>query len=87
MNPGWPTPLARMPPTAPSGAVVKALPPTNVRVGDRIWLDGTFVPIVDLRATQDGAGRVLIFEGRDPLIMHSPMPICRPIERSSTSTR
>jgi len=87
MTAGWPTPLGRMPPTTPLNAVVKMLPPTEVRVGDRLWLDDTYLLIADLRTTQDGAGRVLIFEGREPLAMREPMPICRPIKRSSAGTR
>ena len=71
-----------MPPTTPPGTSVSMLPPTNVQVGDRIWLYDRFLRIADLRATQDGTGRILLFEGRDPFVMRAPMPICRPVGRS-----
>ncbi|QNP71844.1 hypothetical protein IAG44_22125 [Streptomyces roseirectus] len=76
-----------MPSTATLGAVVTMLSPAGVRVGDRIWLYDIFLRIADLRATQDGAGRVLIFEGRDPFVMRGRMAVCRQIERSSTGMR
>ncbi|KJK35660.1 hypothetical protein UK15_30325 [Streptomyces variegatus] len=67
-------------PTPPVGTVGATRPPTGVRVGDFILLDGTYQRIQDMRSAGTSAQRILHFAGRTPLIMREARTTYRPIE-------
>jgi hypothetical protein len=67
-------------PTPPVGTVGATRPPTDVRVGDFILLDGKYQRIQDMRSAGTSAKRILHFAGRTPLIMREARTTYRPIE-------
>jgi hypothetical protein len=67
-------------PPPPTGTVGAARPPTDVRIGDFILLDGEYQRVQDMRSAGTSAHRILHFAGRAPLIMREPRTTYRPIE-------
>ncbi|MFI5617475.1 hypothetical protein [Streptomyces sp. NPDC051567] len=64
----------------PVGTVEQAnKPPTDVRIGDWLYLDDRFQRVRDMRAAGASAHRVLHFAGRRPWIMRKPRTVYRPL--------
>ncbi|MFJ6695758.1 hypothetical protein ACIQM4_06765 [Streptomyces sp. NPDC091272] len=60
-----PAPMPRPPP----GMVASLRQPGEVRVGDYIRLDGTYLQVQDMRALGIAGHRVLIFSDHQPWVM------------------
>lgn len=54
-------------------------PPSDVRVGDFVYLDGEYQRVRDMRSAGTAAHRVLIFAGREPWVMREARTTYRPI--------
>ncbi|MER6223779.1 hypothetical protein ACWDFR_30870 [Streptomyces sp. 900105755] len=54
-------------------------PPSDVRVGDFVYLDGEYQRVQDMRSAGTAAHRVLIFAGREPWVMREARTTYRPI--------
>ncbi|MEU6653379.1 hypothetical protein ABZ904_29075 [Streptomyces sp. NPDC046900] len=65
----------------PVGTVGVTRPPTDVRIGDFILLDGQYQRVQDMRSAGTSAHRVLHFARRTPLIMREARTTYRPLER------
>ncbi|MGP4083355.1 hypothetical protein [Streptomyces sp. KR55] len=55
-------------------------PPSDVRIGDFVYLDGVYQRVRDMRSSGTAAHRVLIFAGREPLIIREARITYRPID-------
>lgn len=66
-------------PPAPAGTVGDTRPPSDVRVGDFVYLDGEYQRVQDMRSAGTAAHRVLIFAGREPWVMREARTTYRPI--------
>jgi hypothetical protein len=67
-------------PSPPVGTVGATRPPSDVRIGDFILLNGQYQRILDMRSAGTPAHRVLHFAGRAPLIMREARTTYRPLE-------
>lgn len=67
-------------PSPPVGTVGATRPPSDVRIGDFILLDGQYQQVQDMRSAGTPAHRVLHFAGRAPLIMREALSTYRPLE-------
>ncbi|MFE6098990.1 hypothetical protein ACFVQ4_03405 [Streptomyces laurentii] len=69
-----------MGPTPPAGTVKQThRQPTEVQIGDFLYLDGSFQRVTDMRAAGTSAHRVLHFSRRAPVVMREPLTIYRPL--------
>ncbi len=66
-------------PPPPRGTVGSTRPPSDVRIGDFVYLDGTYQRVRDMRSVGTAAHRVLIFARRDPWVMRKARTTYRPI--------
>ncbi|MFE2060900.1 hypothetical protein ACFXDH_00605 [Streptomyces sp. NPDC059467] len=66
-------------PPPPAGTVGDTRPPSDVRVGDFVYLDGEYQRVQDMRSAGTAAHRVLIFTGREPWVMREARTTYRPI--------
>lgn len=64
----------------PVGTIGSTRPPSDVRVGDFVYLDGEYQRVQDMRSAGTAAHRVLIFAGREPWIMREARTTYRPID-------
>ncbi|MGW5444189.1 hypothetical protein [Streptomyces asiaticus] len=55
-------------------------PPSDVRIGDFILLDGQYQRVLDIRSASTPAHRVLHFAGHAPLITREALTTYRPLE-------
>ena len=53
-------------PPPPRGTMGSTRPPSDVRIGDFVYLDGVYQRVRDMRSAGTAAHRVLIFDGREP---------------------
>lgn len=67
-------------PRAPLGTIGGERPPSDVRVGDIVYLDGKYLRVRDMRSAGTAGRRVLIFEGHPPWVMSKTTTTYRPIE-------
>lgn len=67
-------------PPPPRGTVGSNRPPSDVRIGDFIYLSGTYQRVRDMCSAGTAAHRVLIFAGREPWIMREPRIRYRPTD-------
>lgn len=67
-------------PSPPAGTVGATRPPSDVRAGDFILLDGQYQRVQDMRSAATPAHRVLHFAGRAPLIVREALTTFRPLE-------
>jgi hypothetical protein len=67
-------------PPPPAGTMGSTRPPSDVRVGDFVYLDGTYRRVRDMRSAGTAAHRVLIFAGREPWVMREARTTYRPIK-------
>ncbi|OUC93065.1 hypothetical protein CA983_37050 [Streptomyces swartbergensis] len=67
-------------PPPPVGTVGATRPPTDVRIGDFILLDGTYQRVQDMRSAGGASVRILHFAGHAPLIMREARTTYRPLE-------
>lgn len=70
---------APFPPPPPAGTVGSTRPPSDVRVGDFVYLNGAYQRVRDMRSAGIAAHRVLIFAGREPWVMREARTTYRPI--------
>lgn len=66
-------------PPPPRGTMGSTRPPSDVRIGDFVYLDGVYRRVRDMRSAGTAAHRVLIFAGREPWIMREARITYRPI--------
>jgi hypothetical protein len=66
-------------PPPPAGTMGSTRPPSDVRVGDFVYLDGVYQRVRDMRSAGTAAHRVLIFAGREPWVMREARMTYRPI--------
>lgn len=66
-------------PRPPRGTVGSTRPPSDVRIGDFVYLEGAYQQVRDMRSDGTAAHRVLIFARRDPWIMREARTTYRPI--------
>jgi hypothetical protein len=55
-------------------------PPSDVHVGDFVYLDGAYQRVRDMRSGGTAAHRVLILAGREPWVMREARTTYRPID-------
>ncbi|MGV4983157.1 hypothetical protein ACVB8X_32195 [Streptomyces sp. NRAIS4] len=67
-------------PPPPVGTVPAVRPPTDIRIGDFILLDGRYERVQDMRSAGGASARILHFAGRTPLIMREARTTYRPLE-------
>jgi hypothetical protein len=67
-------------PPPPAGTMGSTRPPSDVRVGDFVYLDGAYQRVRDMRSAGTAAHRVLIFVGREPWVMREARTTYRPID-------
>ncbi|MFJ8535566.1 hypothetical protein [Streptomyces sp. NPDC093591] len=67
-------------PPPPRGTIGSTRPPSDVRIGDFIYLDGAYQRVRDMRSVGTAAHRVLIFAGREPWVMREARTTYRPID-------
>ncbi|MER6381377.1 hypothetical protein [Streptomyces sp. NPDC001250] len=68
-------------PPPPVGTIGATRPPTDVRIGDFLLLDGQYQRVQDMRSAGGASARILHFAGRAPLIMREARTTYRPLER------
>ncbi|WP_254382758.1 hypothetical protein [Streptomyces sp. TBY4] len=67
-------------PTPPVGTVAyPSTLPSDVRVGDFLYLNGSFQRVQDMRTASTSGHRILHFAGRAPLIMRKALTVYRPL--------
>ncbi|MFJ8190883.1 hypothetical protein ACIQ8D_14095 [Streptomyces sp. NPDC096094] len=66
-------------PAPPRGTKGSTRPPSDVRIGDFVYLDGAYQRVRDMRSAGTAAHRVLIFARRDPWVMREARTTYRPI--------
>jgi hypothetical protein len=67
-------------PPPPAGTTGSTRTPSDVRVGDFVYLDGAYQRVRDMRSAGTAAHRVLIFAGREPWVMREARTTYRPID-------
>ncbi len=67
-------------PPPPIGTVPATRQPSDVRVGDFVYLDDSYLMVQDMRSTGIAGRRVLIFSGHLPLVMDRALTIYRQAE-------
>lgn len=60
------------PPRAPLGTRAEERPPSDVWVGDIVYLDGIYLRVRGMRSAGTADQRVLIFDGHPPWVMKKP---------------
>lgn len=67
-------------PPAPLGTIASQTQPSDVHIGDFVYLHGQYLRVRDMRSAGTAGHRVLIFDGRTPWVMREPVTTHRPIE-------
>jgi hypothetical protein len=71
------TPVPARIPRAPLGTYGLTVNPTEVQVGDTVYLDGAYHPVTDMRAGIRHGERVLLFKAHAPWTMTMPGRVYR----------
>ena len=66
-------------PPPPRGTTGSTRPPSDVRIGDFVYLDGTYQRVRDMRSAGTAAHRVLIFARRAPWVMRDARTMYGPV--------
>lgn len=64
----------------PLGTIPGCRQPSDVRIGDFVFLDGLYLRVRDMRSAGTAGRRVLIFDGHSPWVMKEPATTYRPVE-------
>ncbi|MFD3915720.1 hypothetical protein [Streptomyces sp. NPDC058603] len=67
-------------PPPPIGTVPATRQPSEVRIGDLVYLNGSYLMVQDMRSAGTAGRRVLIFSGHPPVVMDSATTIYRQAE-------
>lgn len=64
----------------PLGTIPGHRQPSDVHVGDFVFLDGLYLRVRDMRSAGTAGRRVLIFDGHSPWVMYESATTYRPVE-------
>lgn len=64
----------------PLGTIPGYRQPSDVHVGDFVFLDGLYLRVRDMRSAGTAGRRVLIFDGHCPWVMNESATTYRPVE-------
>lgn len=64
----------------PLGTIPGHRQPSDVHIGDFVFLDGLYLRVRDMRSAGTAGRRVLIFDGRSPWVMKESATTYRPVE-------
>jgi len=65
---------------APLGTVPGYRQPSDVHIGDFVFLDGMYLRVRDMRSAGTAGRRVLIFDRHSPWVMKESATTYRPVE-------
>jgi hypothetical protein len=64
----------------PLGTIPGHRQPSDVHIGDFVFLDGLYLRVRDMRSAGTAGRRVLIFDGHSPWVMRESTTTYRPVE-------